>query len=275
MKKNSKHLLIAASLFIGSLGAVAQTPSDLKDLVDMRASSLDGEMSDRGYTFENSSKSGSDIYQNWWNSNKSKCVSTRVSDGRVQSIIGTMAYDCGKSTSSSHSKGSKDSNSSYHHGGDINNIVGMNVSNITSEMSHRGYTLHNSDQSGNTYYQNWWNNNEKKCISMRIENREVKSVMSTMPIDCGSNDTSHNNNYSNYESNKQHYTGKIEYKDLHGWKSTSAYSELESRGFHQTKEHQADGKTYRLWKDNDTNQCIKTVSINKKIDQIFASDRCY
>ncbi|WP_194767838.1 hypothetical protein [Tamlana sp. I1] len=267
MKKISKNFLIASSFIFASLGVFAQSnASDLSSLVNMKASYLDDEMSNHGYKFHNTNKSGSDIYQNWWNSSKNKCVSVHVTDGRVKSLVNTPASDCGKSSSSSGSH-----NNYSHRQGNVNNLVGLNVSHLTSEMNRRGYTLHKSDKSGRDYYENWWNKNQEKCVSVRISNNEVKSVTNTMPIDCGSNSNSYKHSY---DSNKHHYTGKKQYSDLKGWDAVRAYSELEGRGFRQVKEHQSNGNTYRLWRDYDTNQCIKTVSVNKKISQIYASDHC-
>ncbi|AUS03983.1 hypothetical protein [Pseudotamlana carrageenivorans] len=269
MRKISKSILFAAALFFISLGLLAQSNSKhLSSLVNMKARYLDNEMRNHGYKLHNTSKSGSDSYQTWWSSNRSKCVTTHVSGGLVKSVLNTPESDCGKSSNRNYSENNHYSHNN--HGGNLNNLVGLNVNHLNSEMRRRGYTMHKSDKNGNDYYESWWNNNRKKCVSVRVRNREVKSVTSTMPADCGNN-SKYNHSY---KSNKHYYSGNKQYNDLQGWDALRAYAELENRGFRQVKEHSSNGKTYRLWKDYDTDQCIKTLSINKKISQIFASEHC-
>ena len=60
-----------------------------------------------------------------------------------------------------------------------------------------------------------------------------------------------------------------------GVSATLAYDKLKSRGFYQVKEFQSkEGKTYRVWYNNETNQCIKTISINKHIHDVLKSTHC-
>ncbi len=85
-----------ALMALAPIAALAQaTPSDLRDLLGARGSSFDGEMESRGYTLIKTMG----IAAFWWNGNSNTCVSAAIDNGRISSIQGTSASDCGQSRS--------------------------------------------------------------------------------------------------------------------------------------------------------------------------------
>ncbi|WP_066218334.1 hypothetical protein [Formosa haliotis] len=259
-----KHLVVACVVLAGTSTLFAQdTARELKSLVDMRASSLDGEMRDHGYSLHDTNKSGYDSYQNWWNSSLNKCVTTRVSDGRVKSIVNTLPADCGKnSNSNSHHNNHNNShnNSSYNRNAQYSDLNGWVSTSAYSELESRGFRQVKEHQDSGKTYRLWKNNRSKQCVKTTSINKRISSIVDSN--NCDESSSSHNS----YKDS--------EYKDLKGWPATSAYSELESRGFRQTKEHQDNGKTYRIWSKHSSHQCVKTLSENKRITEIYATDKC-
>lgn len=75
----------------------AQTAPGFGGLIGMRGSSLDNEMSQRGFSFAKN-VGGASMY---WNRSTRTCVSVYVDDGRVRSIQSASASDCGHSSGGS------------------------------------------------------------------------------------------------------------------------------------------------------------------------------
>lgn len=76
-----------------SVPASAGTAPGMGDLIDMRGSSLDNAMGQRGYKFARKVAAAS----MYWNDSQKACVSAVVDNGRVASIETASASDCGKS----------------------------------------------------------------------------------------------------------------------------------------------------------------------------------
>ena len=103
----------------------------------------------------------------------------------------------------------------------------------------------------------------------------------------------HSNNYSRYNENYSHkkytndnfnnsynsrdsrgYNSHAEVHDLMKISAPLAYDKLKNRGFHLVKTTSGDSKTYKVWYNHETNQCIKTISINKHIHDVLKSTHC-
>ena len=82
------------------------------------------------------------------------------------------------------------------------------------------------------------------------------------------------NDNTGYQSGRGGYVGHERTEDLLGMDAVRAYDQMERRGFRQQKEHSNDGKTYRVWYNSKTDQCIKTVSENKRISEVMRSTHC-
>ena len=97
-----------APVFIGLLAFAyvprinAQTPvPNLQDLVDVRGSSGEAELENRGYEFLRTEKSEDSAYSYWIESETGKCVTVRTENGRYQSLVYTPSFDCDTTASTS------------------------------------------------------------------------------------------------------------------------------------------------------------------------------
>ena len=77
-----------------------------------------------------------------------------------------------------------------------------------------------------------------------------------------------NNSYSTRESRSYGSTANV--YDLMKISAPIAYEKLKERGFRMVK----GGGKYKVWYNEDTNQCIKTVSIDKHIHDVLKSTHC-
>lgn len=99
----------------------------MQDLVGDKATYLDQSMRDKGYKFISTSKGGDSSYQNWYNSSRNRCVTVKINDGRVESIVNSTLADCGKSNYNNNYNNSY--NNSYN-----NNRYDNNYNNNRSDM---------------------------------------------------------------------------------------------------------------------------------------------
>ena len=86
------------------------------------------------------------------------------------------------------------------------------------------------------------------------------------------NSDNFNNSYSARDSRKY---GSADVFDLMKISAPIAYDKLQNRGFHLVKTTSGSSKTYKVWYNNETNQCIKTISINKHIHDVLKSTHCH
>jgi len=75
--------------------ASGDTPADLADLVGAKGGQAEGELERRGYVYAKGSTSGNAKYGSWWNASRGQCVMIRTEEGRYQSIVTTLPFDCG------------------------------------------------------------------------------------------------------------------------------------------------------------------------------------
>jgi len=66
----------------------------------------------------------------------------------------------------------------------LQDLLGTNGASGENAMEQRGYVLTHSDRSGNDMYGYWWSSNAKKCVVVRANNNQYKSIVDTEPSDC-------------------------------------------------------------------------------------------
>jgi len=216
----------------------------------MKGTYLDQEMINRGYSFVKTEKSGSDAYQNWFNGNKNKCVTVRVSDGRVKSIVDVPNADC--------NRGSQGNNNNQYGSDEFSSLIDMKGTYLDQEMKNRGYRFVKTEKSGNDAYQNWFNGNKNKCVTVRVSNGRVLSIVDAPNADC---------------STGSQHTQSAEYKDLKGWVASSAYDVLQQRGYREVERYKKD-RLWIVWKHNNSGKCIKTGEDGGKIKEVAESEKC-
>ncbi len=171
--------------------------------------------------------------------------------------------------------------------GGLQELVGEKGNYVENDLKKRDYYHIKTVKNGNSAYSYWWNSYKKKCVSVRVNDGRVKHILNTPSYDC--NKTHNNsNNYSKYDDSYSHkqydsyheiqhernYSNHVYVNDLVGKGALDAYDALENRGFREVKHFSSNGKTYRVWSNHRTNQCVKTLSQNKKITEVMRSTHC-
>lgn len=210
LMKTKQHILLLAVLLLQAVVFGQDTAYELRDIVYMRGSSSEEVLKDRGYHLENVDKSSNGIYQNWWNSRKSQCVTVRLVDGRVRSVVKSPDFDCGKNGgSSSHSSYDRD---------DVNlsDLRGMDEPRASTRLQDHGYKVVKSyGSSVISLY--WLHERNDKCLLMTVHNDRVSAVTKVNSSLCsgGSSSSSHHSNSSHHSSHdsRDYGRGVTLYKD--------------------------------------------------------------
>ena len=157
----------------------------------------------------------------------------------------------------------------------LQDLVGAKGSSAEYELENRGYKHIKTEKSNYDVYSYWWNSQHKKCVSYRLNDGRIKSIVNTPPADCNKTNNSNYNSSYNDLRNERNHGSHVNVNDLVGWGAIDAYEELMSRGFDKRKKETYGSKTYGVWYNRDTHQCIKTLSENKKISSIVKSTHCF
>lgn len=89
------NITIAACLFACSgSAAVAQTPSDIQDLVGARAAGAENALRSRGYDYLRADTGDDRVWTYWWNNRTRTCVTVVTMNGRYDSITTSPVPDC-------------------------------------------------------------------------------------------------------------------------------------------------------------------------------------
>ncbi|WP_228851317.1 hypothetical protein [Aegicerativicinus sediminis] len=182
---------------------------------------------------------------------------------------------------------------------ELRDLVDARASALDNAMQYNGYTHVSTSKSGGSSYSNWWNNRTKKCVTARTNDGRVASVVYVPNMDCNRDsrgmvahenhryDTNSDRYYHNerdnryrhdnddhHDRNYRYHDNEVRVSDLVGRGAEWSYTELRHRGFQEQKKHQDGGKTYRVFYNYRTHQCIKTLSQNKRISSIQNSTHC-
>lgn len=246
----TKFQLTFLSLFLFGVLQAQVRVHNANDIRNMRASSAEQEMERLGYDLSSVDKTSTGVYQYWYNSRLRECVQATIYDGRVVNVRTVAGSKC---------NGSNNSSDGYMN---LNAFRGMREADASDRLQREGYRVVETDGRGRGMVDlYWYNERDRECVKMEVDGDYVQSVTRTSTSAC--------------QGSSRSYSGdstSMEYLD--GWGAVRAYDELEDRGFRETKSHKDGGKTYRVWYNSRTGECVKTLSQNKKIAEIIPSNRC-
>jgi hypothetical protein len=166
--------------------AIAQTPRDLDDLIDMKGQNLDSEMQDRGYRFIKNKIDGNIINTFWYNDNKNKCVKCSTANGRVVAIVNSNECNQGGrynySTSTDYSRNDNYySNNNGHHNNNSNyeyydDLVYKPSKYAYDKLNQRGFAEVKKVSDGGNTYKLFYNNRTRQCIKTTSRDEKITSI---------------------------------------------------------------------------------------------------
>ena len=203
---------LGALLLAQSAGVQAKTPSDVSDLIGVRASSGEAMLRDRGYEYTRGQTGSSTKWAYWWHKSGNRCISVATVNGRYQSIDKVADRDCGKSSgggsgaavaigaaaiigalaiASSKKHKDRDDNWTQYPGGsnvtpyELRDIVGMKTARGENELRDRRYKFQMAGAGNYTRWSYWWNKREDVCIGVTSSGGRIESIVGTAPSYCG------------------------------------------------------------------------------------------
>ncbi len=82
---------------MSAVSLIAQgTPSDVRDLVGLRAAAGETQLRNRGYGFVRTQEGNDRKWTTWWNSRTNTCITVTTLDGRYNSIVDSPPADCNR-----------------------------------------------------------------------------------------------------------------------------------------------------------------------------------
>lgn len=249
-------IVVGCLAIVMSLSMLASGQANkLQDLVDIRASSGETEMENRGYILIHAEKSWGSSYTYWWNQSAKKCVYVKTSDGRYSLIKDTINADCYQKENTGMSTGAKVGIAAG-----AAAIIGAIA--LASKAHHR--------ENGEHY----------------------DTPEKTAEFERGYRDGLYNNPYHNYSNTKEYSSGfeagvaqrrenlahssgwggyrpHVNLSDLQGIRASSGESEMQSRGFRNVDGFKVLNTSYTIWWNGRTRQCIQVATADGRYDSLM------
>lgn len=237
-------------------------PDEVADLVDVRASSGESVLKQRGYHLTTLHKDSDRTYGYWWNPNKIECLCVITKDGRYASLDYASAVDCNQTTTAhpvEPVKAEKGKNAGTGiaiaaiAAAAIGAAVLMNKSHHHDDNKHyddakleesfeRGYR----DGMYNNPYHNYGNNdNERKAYTDGYNSG----------VDQRKHDTEYHPGYGGYNQ-------YVNVADLQGKSASWAEEQFYRRGFRMVDSYFANGANHSFFYNNNTGQCVEAEMVN-------------
>jgi len=160
---------------------VAQsTPSDVSDLVGARAAGGETQLEQRGYKFVKVTEGTDRKWANWWNGKSKVCLSVVTMNGRYDSIVSVMPFDCGQNADSN-GGGQVEFGKTP---SDVSDLVGARGSSGESQLEQRGYKFVKVTEGTDRKWANWWNQSRRVCLTVATVNGRYDSIVAGLPFDC-------------------------------------------------------------------------------------------
>jgi len=203
MKTNLKNYLpLLILLFAVSLSYGQSKAGGLQELVGEKGNYVENDLKKRDYYHIKTVKNGNSAYSYWWSSYKKKCVSVRVSDGRVKHILNTPSYDCNKNSNGSsihshnsnsnynenysHDKYNNDNfNNNYHtrdsreYNGhaEVHDLMKISAPLAYEKLQDRGFINVKTVKGKDKLYKIWYNHETNQCIKTVSLHKHIHDIL--------------------------------------------------------------------------------------------------
>ena len=253
------------SLLLIAGPAVADIPDNLAD-INYQSLEWGGEqLQARGYTFITSDYHNGKSHEYWWNGRSKTCVNARHDGSKYEVLKTTAATDCNQYSAQSRSSGNKDNDNAAAAAIAAAAIIGAAA---LAHKSHERDEKHGQDSQSvaefdrgyrdGLYHQSYHNYSNTQAYSDGYNAGQQKRHEETR-----------------YRGNEGRYSGYHPYvslEDLVGANAASADSALRQRGFRDTGGYKQDNKSFVLWYNSNTRQCVQAVTRDGRIRHIDPID---
>lgn len=181
MKNFSLNPVVFFCLLCSFIVNSGTAQNSIKDLVGARGSSVEGEMTRKGFVFIRTDKSNTGINEFWWKNSNRKCAIVRLVNGKVAAVTTTVPADCNKGNNSANNN-RPDHNGNYgynpNYSGDpkLGDLKGWKADRAYREIGSRGYRHVKDYRNNGKLVKVWYNSKYKKCKKTAEKNGNIDLV---------------------------------------------------------------------------------------------------
>jgi hypothetical protein len=252
MIMNRNSFITIAALIAIALPAQAQTPGNLSDLIDIRASSGEQELQNRGYFHRNTIKVNESAIAYWWSPQEQRCIAVTTTDGRYESIINQPEALCDDDQTAS----GEVSASRYDSAEDL---VGLRASSGEQELENLGYAHYNTITARDSRLAYWWNPREQRCIVVTTTDGRYESIVDQPEVMCGESQANSSAGFSSYDSPA----------DLVDIRASSGEQELENLGYSLYNTITVSDSRIGYWWNRREQHCIAVTTSDGRYESII------
>ena len=246
------------ALVLASASVAASTPDNLEDLIYQDYGWGAEQLRQRGYTEISSDYHHGKTVEYWWSSAKNLCVKAHADDkeGKYTAISKTSSTDCNQY----HEEATKGDNTAAIAIG----AAALIGAAILAHKSHERDDKHGDDSKSvaefdrgyrdGLHHERYHNYNNTTAYSDGYNSGQQKRDEETRH-------RSRDGHHSGYQS-------YVSLDDLVGARAAGADSQMRSRGFKDTGGYKQDGKSYVLWHNAESRQCVSAVTQDGRIKKI-------
>ena len=267
-----KFVAVAVAVFVLGLSVAAQnTPSDLRDLVGVRASSGQNELRNRGYDYVKTEEGGDRKYTYYWSNSRRQCISVMTYNGRYDAIVSTPPFDCGRNNNSGGGgfgddrqgvtvyadKNFRGTSQSFGVGRFLyagNQLGALRNDDASSVVVDRGFRVRLCEDEGSS------GAGEGKCeeYGPGRYNLRYNDKASYIEVRRGNGGFGAGGDYGR----------PVNVSDLVGRRQSNGDSQMRSRGFRNVDTEYSGNTRYGIWWRNQSRQCIQVAYVNGRYDSV-------
>ncbi len=240
-----------------SSNAMAQTPSDVRDLVGTRGSSGESQLISRGYTHISTHKGDDRAWSYWWSNRRKQCISVVTMQGRYSSIAQSPPFDCG------HQNQEKKDNTGAAIAVGAAALIGALV--LSHKSHHHDDGKHDDNRQSEADHERGY----RDGLYGKPYHNYNRSDAYSSGYSAGVEQRNHNTSYRPGYGGQGGYGGFVTVNDLIGRTRSDAESQLTGRrGFRMLQSYRTDdqGRYTTYWRKQ-SKQCI---SVNTRGGYVYA-----
>lgn len=245
--------VVGLAVVASPLPVMANSASDLRDLVGARAAGAERDLRSRGFVLTDGHKGENSSYTYWWNYAKEDCVMVQTRDGRYAAIRDVSAADC---------------NQRSHHGSGnaaaagvaIGALIGAAI--LAHKSGHHDDNQHLSDAEMEAEYERGYRDGlHGQSVNLRSRSENYRSGYNN-GVDQRSRETT-------YDSSNYWGHSRLNLASMVGERAADVDSELRSNGFRDVDSF-ASGNNGRgvVWWSGGTRQCVQVITVNGRADSV-------
>lgn len=248
-----------------------QTPADLRDLLNERASFAESDMHDRGYVNVAGAESSRGVYTYWWNQQRNECVCVLTSNGRYNSITTTSPVDCNRNTHASQANEKNNSGAAIAVGAIAAAAIGAAI--LSNKSHHHKDNQHYDDSNTEAAFEQGY----RDGLYHKPYHNPFRDQAHTRAYgdgyEAGVDQRTHE---TSYHSNRGGYQEHFNVHNLKGRDIDNVERQLKQHGFRLTDSNDvADGQYMQWWYQERTRQCYMLEYRYGMLRDINSVRSCY